>query len=193
MCTKPVARFNSAFTLVETMVAVSILTICVVGLGSLFIFSARGFAAMENYAVLDQFDRQTMDQVTRELRQAKELTDYQSNAVTRSITFTSGDDGTPITYTFDSNLQQFRRTGNGTTKVLLNHCSLLNFSLYLRPPPTSTSFDLYPVVMEGANWQKQVKVVQLSWKTSLQICPTPNINSEDIQTACVVIRKQQDD
>jgi hypothetical protein len=49
---------------------------------------------------------------------------------------------------------------------------------------------MYPLPT-GSNWQQQVKTIQLTWKTSMNICPTAQINSEDVQTACIVIRKQQ--
>ena len=57
-------------------------------------------------------------------------------------------------------------------------------------PPTNGSFDVYPINV-STNWQQMVKVVQLSWKTSMTI-PPARVTSEDIQTARIVIRKQQD-
>ena len=58
-------------------------------------------------------------------------------------------------------------------------------------PPTNSDFGFYPVVM-NQDWEKTVKVVQLTWKTSMTLCPTTRVNSEDVQTACVIIRKQED-
>jgi hypothetical protein len=97
-----------------------------------------------------------------------------------------------VTYTFDATKQQVRRAGDdGTAKVLLTNCNLLDFGLYMRPP-TNGTFDVYPI-QATSNWQTTVKVVQLSWKTSMMISPIAKVNSEDIQTARIVIRKQQDD
>jgi hypothetical protein len=45
--------------------------------------------------------------------------------------------------------------------------------------------------MMNTNWQQEVKVVELTWKTSMSICPTAEVNSEDVQTAKVIIRKQR--
>jgi hypothetical protein len=131
-----------------------------------------------------------MDQVTYEIRQAQKLLSYSSNATSRSLGLLNGD-GLNVTYTFDSTRQQVRRTASdGSSRVLLTNCNLLNFGLFTRPP-TNGSFDVYPVNL-GTNWQTSVKVVQLSWMTSMTICPTAQVNSEDIQTARIVIRKQQD-
>jgi hypothetical protein len=185
---RPAGQHRSAWTLVEMMMAVGVFSISSVALATIFLFCIRSFAAMTNYAVLDQYNRQAMDTLTREIRQAEKVLDYSSNATSRSLTILSGD-GANVTYTFDSTKQQLTRN-DGVSKVLLTNCNLLNFQLYMRPP-ASNSFDNYPV-QTGGNWQQTVKVVQLTWKTSMNICPTALVNSEDVQTAKIIIRKQQD-
>ena len=56
-------------------------------------------------------------------------------------------------------------------------------------PDGAHSLDAY--VMATNDWPSSVKVVQLTWKTSCTL-PNSQVNSENIQTARVVIRKQQD-
>ncbi len=195
MYMKPAQNPARAWTLVEMMVAVGVFSIAAAALASIFLFSLRGFASMANYAVLDQYNRQAMDQVTKEIRQAKAVVDCTSNATSRALIITNGDN-LLVTYTFDSSKQSVSRSASdGSYKILLTNCNLLNFSLFMRPPPPTNNetFDGYPaVITSSSGWQQTVKVVQLSWKTSMSICPTPQVNSEDIQTACIVIRKQQD-
>jgi len=189
MFIKTASKPNGAWTLVEMMVGVSIFSIASLALMTVFMFSIRSYAAMANYAVLDQKNRQAMDQLTYEIRQAKKVVDYTSNATSSSLILTNGA-GVQVTYTFDAGNQQVRRDGSdGTSSILLTNCNLLNFSLFMRPP-TNGTFDVYPVNM-GSNWQQMVKVIQLSWKTSMSV-PPAEITSEDIQTARIVIRKQQD-
>lgn len=191
MFIKPAQKPVAAWTLVELMVGLAVFAVAGLALVIIFMFSVRSYAAMANYALLDQYNRQAMDTVTYELRQAQNVADYQSNATSRSLLITNGA-GLLVTYTFDAAKQQVRRTASdGTSKVLLTNCNLLNFGLYMRPP-TNGTFDVYPV-QSGSNWQQTVKVVQLSWKTSMMISPIAKVNSEDIQTARIVIRKQQDD
>jgi len=190
MFIEPRTKRNSAWTLLEMMVAVGVFSIASLALASIFMFSVRSYASLANYAVLDQYNRQAMDQVTFELRQAQKITDYSSNATSRALSILNGD-GLTVTYAFDSTRQRLLRTASdGSSRVLLTNCNLLNFGLFMRPP-TNGTFDVYPV-NTGTNWQQTVKVVQLSWKTSMNIYPTAIINSEDIQTARIVIRKQQD-
>ena len=171
------------------MLGVAVFSIAAAALATIFLFSVRGFAAMANYAVLDQYNRQAMDQLTYEIRQAQQVVSYTSNATSCTLGILNGT-GLSVNYIFDGSKQQVRRTASdGSSKVLLTNCNLLTFGLYMRPP-TNGTFDVYPVDL-STNWQQMVKVVQLSWKTAMSICPTPIVNSEDIQTARIVIRKQQ--
>ena len=191
MFIRPAKKTAAAWTVVELMVGLGVFMIAGLALVMIFMFSVRSYTAMANYAVLDQYNRQAMDRVTYELRQAQRVTDYQSNATSRSLTFLNGD-GINVTYVFDASKQQVRRQADdGSSRVLLTNCNLLDFGLYMRPP-TNGTFDVYPI-QTGSNWQQSVKVVQLSWKTSMMISPIAKVNSEDIQTARIVIRKQSDD
>jgi Tfp pilus assembly protein PilV len=190
MSIKPSIKPQSAWSLLEMMLAVGVFSIASLALAAIFLFSVRSYAALANYAVLDQYNRQAMDQLTYEIRQAQKVTGYSSNSTSSSLTILNGS-GVSVTYTFDADNQRVLRQGSdGTSKILLTNCNLLNFGLYMRPP-TNGTFDVYPVNID-TNWQQMVKVVQLSWKTAMTISPTALVNSEDIQTARIVIRKQQD-
>ncbi|HHY84496.1 MAG TPA: prepilin-type N-terminal cleavage/methylation domain-containing protein [Verrucomicrobia bacterium] len=174
------------WTLVEMMVTVAIFSIASLALATLFLFSVRSFAAMANYAELDQQNREAMDRLTREIRQAREVTSFSTNPPT--ITILNGDSET-VTYSFDPFLRQLRRTAGGVSEIMLTNCNLLNFHLYQRNP-SNANYGVYPVA--SGNWQSSVKVIELTWKTSKTLNPSTRINSENVQTARIVIRKQQD-
>ena len=70
MFTKLIPKTRRAWTLVEMMVAIGIFSLCSIGLMGLYLFSINSMAAMTNYCLLDQYNRQAMDQLTREIRQA---------------------------------------------------------------------------------------------------------------------------
>jgi type II secretory pathway component PulJ len=178
---------RKGWTLVEMMVATGVFSISGLALATIFLFCIRSFAAMTNYATLDKCNRHAMDIVTAEIRQAQKVLSFSSNATSTSLTILNGE-GVNVTYAFDSSKQAFTRN-DGRASTLLTNCNLVQFGLYVRPP-ASNSFDMYPI-NNGSNWQQQVKTIQLTWKTSMNICPTAQINSEDVQTACIVIRKQQ--
>jgi hypothetical protein len=187
MFTKVIPKRHSAWTLVEMIVATGVFSISGLALATIFLFCIRSFAAMTNYAVLDKCNRHAMDIVTTEIRQAQQVLSFSSNASGTSLSILNGN-GVNVTYSFDSTSKQFSRN-DGTPKILLTNCNLVAFGLFVRPPE-SNSFDMYPL-NTGNSWQQQVKTVQLTWKTSMNICPTAQINSEDVQTASIVIRKQQ--
>jgi prepilin-type N-terminal cleavage/methylation domain-containing protein len=177
---------HAGWTLVEMMVAVGIFSIASLALATLFLFSIRSFAVISNYSVLDQQNRHAMDLITKEIRQATEVTSYSTDPP--SISFKDGD-GNPVTYSFSAQTREMLRTAGGQSQVLLTNCNLLNFQLYQRNP--NTGFTLYDIA--NNNVTKYVKVVELTWKTSKTLGGTPRINSENIQTARIVIRKQQQD
>ncbi len=181
---RPAAR---GWTLVEMMVAVALFSIASTALSTLFLFSIKSFASMANYAMLDRENREAMDKLTREIRQAKFVMSYASNSTGNALKFRSGK-GTDVIYAFDQANRRLVRQENGMNQIVLTNCSLLEFGLFQRNP-SSNSYGLFPVA--SANWTQTVKVVQLTWKTGRKIVNGP-VNSENVQTARVVIRKQQD-
>jgi hypothetical protein len=188
MCISLTPRAKGAWTLVELMVAVAIFSLTGMVLMGLYVFSIKNMASMYNYCVLDQYNRQAMDQLTREIRQATKVLTYTTNSV--KVLAANPDGSTAeVTYSFNpSSKRMLRTTSDGSSHVLLNDCSLLSFQLFTRCPSNGV-FGSFPVAVD--NWSNTVKVLQLTWKTSKSL-PTGIVNSENIQTARIVIRKQQD-
>jgi Tfp pilus assembly protein PilW len=190
MSIKPCARTSRAWTLVEMMVAVAIFTLSGIALMGLYLFCIRGMAEMYNYALLDQYNRQAMDRMTSEIRQATKVLGCTTNSITLQSANPDGSVGPQVTYQFNKAGQKLVRiSSDGSSQMLLNNCSLLQFSLYTRVP-TNGTYNCYPAAT--GNWSNTVKVLQLTWRTSITNLPSPICSSENIQTALVVIRKQQD-
>ena len=182
-------RARQAWTLVEMMVAVGVFSLVGMALMGSYIFGVKSMAAMYNYSMLDQCNRQAMDQLTREIRQSKQVLAYTTNSITVRTANDDGTDGPAVTYSFSPSVKKLLRTSSdGTSKLLLDNCSLLSFQLFTRCPSNGV-FGSFPVAIN--NWSNTVKVLQLTWKTSVAL-PSGVVNSENIQTARVVIRKQQD-
>jgi prepilin-type N-terminal cleavage/methylation domain-containing protein len=186
MCGKSLKRSRSGWTLVEMMVAMAIFTLAGLAISSFYIFGARSFAAMSNYAILDKSNREALDLLTREIRQAKHVLNYSTNPP--SLSLISGD-GHTVVYTFNpSTKQMVRDSSDGGHKVLLNDCQLLNFNLYKRNP-SNANYGVFPTA--ESDWRHTAKVLVLTWKTSMTISPTARVTSENVQTARIVIRKAQ--
>jgi prepilin-type N-terminal cleavage/methylation domain-containing protein len=186
MCGKPFNRKRSGWTLVEMMVALAIFGIAGAAIASFYVFGSRSFAALSNYAILDKSNREALDLLTREIRQAKHVLNYSTNPPTLSLI--SGE-GHTIVYTFNPSSQQMvRDSSDGSHKVLLNNCQLLNFNLYKRNP-SNANYGIFPTATD--DWKNTAKVLVLTWKTSMTISPTARVTSENVQTARIVIRKAQ--
>jgi hypothetical protein len=175
------------WTLPEMMVAVGIFSLSGMALLGTYIYSVKSMASMYSYALLDAANRQAMDKLTSEIRQSKNVLAYTTNSIT---VLTAREDGTtvPVRYAFDGNRKRMLRISpTEGTRILLENCSLLQFDLFTRCPSNSV-FGSFPVAIN--NWSNTVKVLQLTWKTSI-VQPTGIANSENVQTARIVIRKQQ--
>jgi len=186
MYIKLTPKTRQAWTLVEMMMAVGVFTLVAMALMGTYLFSVKSMASMYSYSLLDQYNRQAMDQLTREIRQSKKVLAYTTNSVT---ILAANDDGTTskVIYSFNPTSKKMVRTSDGTSKVLLNNCNLLSFQLFTRCPSNAV-FGSFPVAVD--NWSNTVKVLQLTWKTAI-MQPNNIANSENVQTARIVIRKQQ--
>lgn len=174
---------QQGWTLVEMMVSVAVFSVVALALAMLFLFSIRSFAAMYNYALLDQENRQTMDKLTKEIREANEVTSYTSN----SLTILNGS-GNTVTYTWSPPPTGTLSRNDGlTTQILLTNCALLNFYLYQKNP-SNANWGVFPAATNS--FTNTVKVVELTWSTKRAINPTVQVNSENVQTARIVLRNQ---
>ena len=174
-------RTRTGYTLVEMVVATGLFSIVGIALGSVYLFSTTSFAAMVNYADLDKINRNAMDILSKEIRQAQAVT----AATASSLTIINGD-GVNVNYSFNAYSGKLLRTVGGSSQTLLSDCKLLAFNLYQRNPVSGT-YDIYPAAT--SDYAHTVKCISLSWKASRKM-PSGNNVSENIQTARVVIRKQ---
>ncbi len=168
-------------SLVELMVGLTVGLVILAVVGSVLLWSSRSFAAIANYADLDNASRNALDTMTRDIRQVNGLSGFTTN----KVTFTDSD-GTPLIFTFNSVAKTLVRTKNGEDKTLLRDCDALTFSIYQRNLIGGT-YDQFPV---ANNDFTTCKLVQVSWVCSRKLLPTVLINTESIQTAKIVIRNQ---
>src|SRR5436190_3067209 len=95
-------NLKRGYTIVEVMIASALFGIAGLALASVYLFSTRSFAAMANYAELDQMNRGAMDTMTREIRQAQMVMEPSPDAAgniysINLINFV----GDSVTYTFN--------------------------------------------------------------------------------------------
>jgi Tfp pilus assembly protein PilW len=172
-------------TLIEILVALAIGMVVLAVVGSLSLWSGRSFAAMANYADLDNASRNALDRLTSEVRQVQGLISYTTNAAQKELALLDSD-GQPLYYRYNSTAKTLVKVKNGNTQTLLRDCTTLNFNLFQRNTVSNT-FNQYQVA-SGTNAALTCKVVQINWICSRRLLPTVLINSESVQTAKIVIR-----
>jgi len=105
---------NSAFTLLEIIMATALGTVAAAVVVALTMYTARTFQATGNYADLDRTSRQTVDTMTKDIRQARVLVSFATN----QLVFTDLTNGT-FSYTWDPQAATLTRVYNGQTNVML--------------------------------------------------------------------------
>lgn len=166
----------AGMSLLEMLVAMTISTLVMAGIGSVTIFTARSFVALGNYADLDEASRNALDVLSRDVRQARAVTAH----TPQKITLLANDNST-LTYTYNPSTSQLTRQSAGGTTVLLEQCDFLKFNIYQRNP--SNNWTWYPVQSDVST----AKLIDVSWRCSRQILGQ-KVNTESVQTAKIVIR-----
>ncbi|PYJ84870.1 MAG: hypothetical protein DME22_11130 [Verrucomicrobia bacterium] len=157
-------------TLVETLIATGIGTVILTAVMAVSLFSARSFAALGNYVDLDIKSRQALDLMSQD-------TYTLSYTYDPTVQTTNNPTGQTLTRTKT-------KAGVTASKVLLTGCTYLKFDMFQRSPQTST-YDLYT-----ASSPATCKLIQLTWVCSRDVLRGRFSNTESVQSAKVVIRKQ---
>lgn len=160
----------------EIVVVIGVITILVLAITSLSMYSGRSFAAIFNYVDLDEANRLVMDQLSRDLRQASRVTACTSN----SLILEDADLST-LSYTYHRGSRTLSRAKGNSARVLLHDCDNLRFDVVRRSQLDGVR-DVYPTAAGTA------KVIDVSWVCSRTIFGR-NQNPESIPIARVVLGK----
>jgi hypothetical protein len=180
MFSKPAQRRGGlAFTLVELMVTMGVSSIVMTAVAAMALYTGRSFAMLANYVDLDSTSRTALDILTRDVRQVDSVESFSSN----SVTFVDGD-LQPVTFLYNPGGRTLTRIKGSERKELLRECDELNFRMFQRNTVSNT-FDL----IQSANTYEG-KAIDVSWICSRKILGA-KVNTESVQTARVIIRKQQ--
>jgi len=165
-------------TLFEVMFAVGIGGMVLAGICSLYFYSYRSFAAQLNYVDLDQYSQRALDRMSQQIRQVKAMTGFTTN----QLVFTDYDDVT-LSFIYDPTNKTLLRIKGAQSDVLLTGCDSLTFSIYQRNP-VAGSYDQYPTASVAT-----AKLVQVQWLCSRPLYYNALQNTESMQSAKIVIRK----
>src|SRR6476620_6020529 len=118
MFTKGRASQRRGFTLVEVMVATALAGIMVTVIAMLAYFTSRSFVAATNYTDMALSSRMALDNMSRSIRQARQVTAYATNSITLL-----DDDGNSIQYTLNPATGLLVNVSGGVTNTYLTGCN----------------------------------------------------------------------
>lgn len=172
-------RRMRGMTLPELLVGVGVGSLVLAMLGLVFTTSSRSFAAMGNYVSMDQKGRNALDQMTMNIRKAKNLVSFSTNQLVFNYAGT-----TNLTYRWDPSSRQLVqwKTGDVRTNILLSECDSLQFSMYKNVPLPGGTFTNTTSASEG-------KSISVAWKCSRTMLGR-KLNTEDMQQALIAIRNK---
>jgi len=165
-------------TLVELMIGLGIGSLVLMSIMMILITSNRSFAALGNYSSMEQFSRNAVDQMTRDIRKAKNLLTFSTNEVVFNYA-----GPTNLTYSYNPGSRKLIqwKTG-GQTNVLLSECDSLSFSMFSNVPQPGGALINTTSVSQG-------KCIRVAWKCSRTIIGK-KFNTQDMQEALIVIRNK---
>lgn len=173
-------------TLIETMIALALGGLVLAGVANTSVFTARSFLGLADYTTLNAKGRNALGRITKDIRQADFVSSYTTNSLVFQTTDPATGSASTLTYTYDPTAQTLTRTLNGQSQILLKDCNYFHFDLYQRNPSLTDGGDL--VALISTDQPSLVKAVDLTWTCSLSILGSLR-NSEDVQSARIVIRK----
>jgi len=173
----------AGMTLVEVMVALAAGALVLASALAIFIYGLFSFAGMGNYSILTGQSRKSLDQMSREMREATQVVASQKTATTKSLSLTNAYSAEVITYSWDADtgLLTVARTGQ-PDEVCLSGCDDWDFTLYQRTPTNNWTF--YPTTSLPF-----CKLINMRWKCSRTILGQ-KVNTENVVTAQIVLRNK---
>jgi len=179
-------------TLVEVMIALCLGSMILTVAGSLYLFGSRSFVAMGNYVDLDAKSRKAIDLMSRDIREATQVTAFETDATLRKLTVTNAFAGTGATYIWNATPRTLLCRKNGQPdQIYLTECDAWNFELYQRTPQRGGGYTFIPATnATGVLDLSLCKLVNMSWKCSRSVMGS-KMNTESVQTAQVVLRNKQ--
>lgn len=173
------------------VIAMAISLMMMTVIGALALYSGRSLAAMINYVELNQKSRAALDLITRDVRQAQRLNSYTVSGGVTTLDFVDYNGANLAFVYYATNYSNADKRGQlwyvkgGTSKVLLTDCEEFFVALSSRVPVPNT-FDFQFVSTSNP---AQCKMLEMQWVCARRVLGVLR-NTESVQTARIVIRKQ---
>ncbi|HYC69652.1 MAG TPA: prepilin-type N-terminal cleavage/methylation domain-containing protein [Opitutaceae bacterium] len=126
-------------TLVEVMVAVTLLGLLITAVLSAFIFILRGERSLANYTTMNAEARGMLELLGRDAKSAVAVTNFTSTSLTLVVPLDTAGGTTEVTYEFDAATDSLVRETGGTTTTLVEDVSEFAFRYLNSNNATTTS------------------------------------------------------
>ena len=134
-----------------------------------------------NYNELDEYSRNTLDMLSRDIRNATSINTSSTSTNLMLINTFYGTNET-ISYTWDGSNDVRRAVGN-QSQIVLKNCNYLAFDYFMRVPTNGLTF----IDITNALTASEAKLVSVSWRCSRSVMGE-KLNTESVQTAQVAMR-----
>ncbi len=185
-------RRAGGFTLIEMMIGVAVSMIVLAMAAGVYLFGSTSLASLANYEDLDARSRSALDQMTRDIRQASQVTAFQTNGTSTSFTVTNATQGVAVTYVWNPAAQTLvcQKTGH-PDQIYLTGCANWSFEFFQRTPYTNGSYVFFPATNSSGAYDLSIcKLINMTWKCSRRVVGS-KVNTECVKTAQVVLRNKQ--
>lgn len=166
------------------MVSLGIGSIVTLAIVQLSMFTARSFAALGNYTDLDRASRNTLDEMSQEIREAKSISKWNETYLEGVALATNN----WFAYTWRSGTHDVLRLAGtrsprttNSNNALLTGCDYFKFRIWLRNPTNQFWFPY-----SATDTPNLTKLVDVSWRCSRRVIS--QFNTESVQTAKIVLR-----
>lgn len=177
--------------MIELSVATGCAAILFISILVLTVFTARTYSMVTNYVEMDAKSRNTIDTISREIRDSTALLAFSTNNPSYLLfTNATAQKLVRIEYNANTGMVTYQETGS-SIKTNLVQCDKWGFELYSRYPDiTSTNISFYPCTnSSGVLDPSFCKLVNLSWTCSRKILSS-KLNTESVLTAQIVLRNK---
>jgi hypothetical protein len=167
---------------VETLIAIGISVVLLTQVCALWYYSSRSFAAQAAYTALDQDSQRALDRLSKDVRQAQDITSFSSTRIDLRDS-----DTRPLIFRLQgrSLIREKIMPTARITSTLLNNVDSLQFAMYQRTPMAGV-WDQFPTTNLAT-----CKLIEVRWKCSRKLHPLAPQTTEYMQSAKVVIRSKQ--
>lgn len=172
-------------SLTELIVATGMGMVVLMILGVLSVHALRSFVAMGNYASLDARNRLALDKMSRDIRQATEVTIFEPEGLVRRLKLTNALTGGTLEYTWYAEDRMLYCDTDGEPAVYLTECDDWSIAMYRRNPQPNTT-NLFFLTAD----KRLCKMVEMNWTCSRTLLGK-KFQTESVQSARMVLRNKQ--